>query len=131
MVNSKRIVSLGLMLTLLALTGCASKAKLHNLSTGEVIPVKLDYCGIWEGNIHAELPEGQKVVGAHTPLSKDIPELASMRSQKTSGSKANTKYGYAVLLIEGRTIKVIYAIEPEVSYGFGTDNNGNKYSLVF
>ncbi len=131
MVGSKWIVSLGLLLTLLSLNGCASKANLHNLSTGEVIPVKLDYCGIWEGNVHAELPDGKQVVGAHTPLSQDIPELACMRSQKATEPSTNTRYGYAVLLIDGRTIKVIYAIEPETSYGFGTDNNGNKYSLVF
>ena len=123
--------------------GCTSSAKLHNLDTGEVIPLKLKNYGIGEGEIVGELPNGKEAIGAHVLVSGGVTNWGNNDCKIDSGgcewakslgfafNQPNTKYGYAVLVADRVLIKLMYAIDRRTSYGCGIDNNGRKYRLVF
>ena len=112
-----------LMLAALLLTGCTSRARLHNLDTGEVIPIQLSNYGIGEGEVTGRLPNGHEAKGAHVLMSggrahwrlHDCPiDTADYRwatSQGISFDQPNTKYGYGVLVADGVLIKIMYAMD--------------------
>jgi len=116
---------------------------LHNLDTGEVIPIKLKNYGIGEGEIVGTLPNGKEAIGAHVLVSGGVTNWATHDCKIDSGGCAwakalgfsfdqpNTKYGYAVVVADNVLIKMLYAIGRRTSYGCGIDNNGRKYRLIF
>jgi hypothetical protein len=142
-VSMSRLTVCTLVLTALILTGCTSSARLHNLDTGEVIPIKLKNYGIGQGEITGKLPNGKEVIGAHVLVSGGVTNWATHDCQMDSGGcewakslgfsfdQPNTKYGYAVLVADGVLIKLMYAIKRRTSHGCGIDNSGRKYHLIF
>jgi hypothetical protein len=130
-------------LAALLLPGCTSKARLHNLDTGEVIPIQLNNYGIGEGEVIGRLPNGKEAKGAHVLMVGGAPhwrihdcQLDSVdyqwaTSQGVSFDQPHTKYGYGVLVADGKLIKIMYAIGQGTSYGCGIDESGRKYRLVF
>ena len=138
-----RLMVCTLALTALFHSGCTSSARLHNLDTGEVIPIKLKNYGIGEGEIVGTLPNGKEAIGAHVLVSGGVTNWATHDCKIDSGGCAwakalgfsfdqpNTKYGYAVVVADNVLIKMLYAIGRRTSYGCGIDNNGRKYRLIF
>jgi hypothetical protein len=138
-----RLIVCTLVLTALIHSGCTSSARLHNLDTGEVIPIKLKNYGIGEGEIVGVLPNGKEAIGAHVLVSGGVTNWAThdcqidsegcewATSQGFKFDQPNTKYGYAVVVADGVLIKMLYAIDRRMSYGCGIDNNGRKYRLIF
>ena len=138
-----RLIARLLILTALYFAGCTSSARLHNLETGEVIPIKLTNYGIGEGEITGELPNGKEAIGAHVLVAGGVTNWGADDCQidsdgcewaKSLGfpfNQPDAKYGYAVLVADDVVIKLIYAISHRTSYGCGIDDNGQKYRLVF
>jgi hypothetical protein len=138
-----RLIVCTLFLAVLVLPGCTSSARLHNLDTGEVIPIKLKNYGIGEGEITGVLPNGKEAIGAHVLVSGGVTNWATHDCRIDSGGcdwaksqgfrfdQPHTKYGYAVVVADGVLIKMLYAIGRRTSYGCGIDNNGRKYRLIF
>ena len=130
-------------LTSVVLNGCTSSARLQNLDTGEVIPIKLTNYGIGEGEIFGKLPNGKEAIGAHVLVSGGVTNWGTRDCQIDAGGcewakalgfsfdKPNAKYGYAVLVADNVLIKLMYAIDRRTSYGCGIDNIGRKYRLQF
>jgi hypothetical protein len=138
-----RLIICTVALTVLVLSGCTSKARLHNLDSGEVIPIRLQNYGIGEGEVVGKLPNGRQAVGAHVLMSGGVANwtthdcridpdaYAWAKSQGFSFDQPHTKYGYAVLVADSTLIKILYAIDRGRSYGCGIDNNGREYRLIF
>ncbi len=138
-----RLIACTFALAVLFFTGCASSARLHNLDTGEVIPIKLKNYGIGEGEVVGKLPNGKEAIGAHILMSGGVANWTTHDCQIAPGScewaqsqgfsfdQPNTKYGYAVLVADSVLIKIMYAIDRHTSYGCGIDNHGQKYRLIF
>jgi hypothetical protein len=138
-----RLIACTLALAVLTLAGCTSKARLHNLDTGEVIPIKLTNYGIGEGEVVGRLPNGKAAMGAHLLMSGSVTNWTThdcrldasdyewAKSQGFSFDQPNAKYGYGVLVADSVLIKIMYAIDRGTSYGCGIDNHGQKYRLIF
>lgn len=141
--SMSRFIICTVALTVLVLSGCTSKARLHNLDSGEVIPIRLQNYGIGEGEVVGKLPNGRQAVGAHVLMSGgvanwtkhdcriDSSTYAWAKSQGFSFDQPHTKYGYAVLVADSTLIKVLYAIDRGRSYGCGIDSSGREYRLIF
>ena len=142
-VSMSKLVAGTLVLAALLSAGCTSSARLHNLDTGEVIPIKLTNYGIGEGEITGTLPNGKEAIGAHVLVSGGVTNWGTQDTQIDAGGcewakalgfsfdKPNAKYGYAVLVADNVLIKLMYAIDRRMYYGCGIDNAGRKYRLLF
>jgi hypothetical protein len=116
---------------------------LHNLDTGEVIPIKLTNYGVGEGEVVGKLPSGKAAMGAHVLMSGNVANWKThdcglnkhdyewAKSQGLSFDHPNAKYGYGVLVADKVLIKIMYAIDHGTSYGCAIDSSGRAYRLVF
>jgi hypothetical protein len=138
-----RLIVGSLALAVLTLAGCTSKARLHNLDTGEVIPITMKNYGLGEGEVVGKLPNGKEAIGAHMLVTGSVANWSThdcrldsdnyewARSQGFSFDQPHTKYGYGVLVADKVMIKILYAMDSRTSYGCGIDSNGRKYRLIF
>ena len=139
----RRLTVCSLILTAFYLAGCTSSARLHNLETGEVFPIRLTNYGIGEGEVTGQLPSGKEAIGAHVLVAGGVASWGAndfridgdgcewAKSLGFSFNQPEAKYGYAVLVADDVLIKLIYAIVNHTSYGCGIDNNGQMYRLIF
>ncbi len=126
---------------------CTRKARLYNLTTGEVSIVEYTYRGTGKGKIRVALPSGEKLQGEYVTLAGGRTDwgaiYASVYSPQGTASGSGTVYsasveskqhGTAIVTGDkGTIIQCEYITSAWNAAGSGAckDNKGTLYKLMF
>jgi hypothetical protein len=140
-IGYKLLAAFSVMLAL-AYTGCEEKARLYNLTTGEVIPATFTWGGSGRGQINAVSKSGENLQGEYLTFAKPPVNWGNVYAAVygTGGAayggapSGSHQYGSAVVTGDQGTVcdceYVTGAVSPHGS-GACTDNRGNQYKLMF
>jgi hypothetical protein len=134
-------------LIVLATGGCIKKARLYNLSTGEVIPAEFTYSGSGKGKITAVSSTGEQMTGEYVTIPGGIVNWGSIYASvygpggAASGSGVNysssmesKQRGTAIVTGDrGTIVQCEYVTSALNGAGTGAckDNRGVFYRLMF
>jgi hypothetical protein len=138
---------LALCTLVLILVGCIRKARLYNLTTGEVVPVQFTYSGSGKGKLSAVSAAGERFTGEYVTLAGGQigwgTIYASVYSPKGSASGSSTsvtssteakQHGTAIATGDkGTIIQCEYITSAWNGAGSGgcKDNHDVLYKLMF
>jgi hypothetical protein len=131
----------------LVLVGCALKARIYNLDTGQVLVATFNYSGSGKGPIEITLPSGEVCKGEYLTVAGGSMAWGSVfatvygpagsataTDTGYSGSIENKQKGSAIVTgNQGTVVECEYVTTAAGAEGYGAckDNKGNRYKLMF